>query len=140
MCCTIWRPVISPSRKTDEQRDTLLEVARDNYPDAISAKSTKPAGLLPTAGQLVRGKPLVRAKSRGEPAYRWPDPLPQQTVIATRPRGSGGAYEREVQDAMKKLRECGGMTKRKRPSRRRATNTSRRESIRNEHRLTVNFI
>lgn len=102
----------------ERQAELLLKAARDNYPSAISAKSIKEAGLLPTAEQLVRGKFLVKAKFKGKPAYRLPDPLPRQTVIAKRPRGSGAAYEREVQDAMKKLRKSGGMNAKKPPTRR----------------------
>ena len=95
--------------KPEKGREILLEGAKRAYPHAISAKSIKQAGLLPTAEQLVRGKLLLKAKYKGQPAYRLPDPTSPNTVISKRPQGSGAAYEREVADAMKSLRESGGM-------------------------------
>jgi hypothetical protein len=95
--------------KPEKGREIILEGAKRAYPHAISAKSIKEAGLLPTAEQLVRGKLLLKAKYKGQPAYRLPDPAPSKTVISKRPRGSGAAHEREVADDMKKLRESGGM-------------------------------
>lgn len=108
---------MSPSRQTDAQkREMILNVARSNYPDAISAASIKQAGLGAIAEQLVRGKLLLKAKYKGQPAYRLPDPAPAKAVIPKRPQGSGAAYEREVADATRKLRESLGIKPKGRPT------------------------
>jgi len=91
--------------KPEKGREIILEGAKRAYPHAISAKSIKEAGLLPTAEQLVRAKLLLKSKFKGGIGYKLPEPTPPKTVIAKRPRGSGAAYEREVADATRKLRE-----------------------------------
>jgi len=97
--------------KPEKGREILLEGAKRAYPHAISAKSIKEAGLLPTAEQLVRGKLLIKSKFKGGIGYKLPEPSPPKAVIAKRPRGSGAAYEREVADAMKELRQSMGTAK-----------------------------
>jgi len=107
---------ISPSRQTEAQkREAILQAARGAYPHAISASSISAAGLREIADQLVRGKLLLKAKYKGQSAYRLPDPTPAKTVIPKRPQGSGAAYEREVADATRKLRESMGLKHKKPP-------------------------
>jgi len=50
----------------------------------------------------------MKAKYKGRAACV-PDPASPNTVISKRPQWSGAAYEQEVVDAMKSLRESAGM-------------------------------
>lgn len=98
--------------KLERQAELLLKAARDNYPSAISAKSIKETGLLPTADNLVRGKLLLKSKFKGQPAYRLADP-PRAAVISKKRSGSGPSNEREIERMEDLLRKSGGMPPRR---------------------------
>jgi hypothetical protein len=96
----------------DERREMILRGARNAYPHAVSISDPDMRRI---ADRLVRLKLLSKAKYKDGVGYRLPEP--RSSIVPKRPQRSGPAYEREVQDAMKKLRASMGQ-KEKPPTRR----------------------
>lgn len=97
----------------EDPREMILRGARNAYPHAVSISDPN---MRRVADRLVRAKLLLKGKFKDGTGYRLAYEPVNSTVKRERP--SGPAYEKEVADATKLLRQSLGLNAKKSPTRR----------------------